>query len=178
MSRKQPSPWDGAFDILPWKRRRKEERYREWKAEHPFQPVELKFHGREQAVSTMLVFGSVATLAVTGAIVQEVRRRKSGHGSRSGSLSWGADTYKIVRMFQNDHRNRANPDDYDLQWARGNNAGDGYAVGDEGDDIDDLADEVGGTLIHWPGHGVAVYRRSDGSLVAVGDAYGPWAVDL
>jgi len=78
MSRKQPSPWDGAFDILPWKRRRKEERYREWKAEHPFQPVELKFHGREQAVSTMLVFGSVATLAVTGAIVQEVRRRKSG----------------------------------------------------------------------------------------------------
>ena len=71
------------------------------------------------------------------------------------------------------------PDDYDRQWAQGNNAGDGYAVGDEEDDINDLADEVGGALIQAsPGHGVAVYRRDDGSLVAVGDAYGPWAVDL
>lgn len=59
----------------------------------------------------------------------------------------------------------------------GNSAGNGYAVGEENDHVDDI---VGiGELIFSQSetNGIAVYRHADG-LTLVGDIHGPWAVDV
>lgn len=71
---------------------------------------------------------------------------------------------------------------YDRQYQDGNNAGEGYGVDgaiDDGDDLNDLAAEIGGELIHRSEatHLVAVYSTPDG-LIAVGDANGFWAVKI
>lgn len=68
-------------------------------------------------------------------------------------------------------------DDRDRLYARGNDAGEGYAVGDQDSNINELAEEIGGTLIHRAetDDDVAVYQTSEG-FVIVGDSHGPWAV--
>jgi hypothetical protein len=64
-------------------------------------------------------------------------------------------------------------------WRRGNEAGRGYSVGPDDGDINDLASELGELVVRsFQTDQPAVYRRPDGTLVGVGDANGPWAVDL
>jgi len=55
-------------------------------------------------------------------------------------------------------------------WREGNNAGHGYAP-----DLSELTpvDVQSDRLADY----VDLYRDADGSLVLVGDGYGPWAVD-
>lgn len=62
-------------------------------------------------------------------------------------------------------------------WTAGNNAGQGFAVGAEGANINDLADELG-TLVARSDvdTNVAIYQGRDGSVVLVADVHGPWAV--
>jgi len=61
-------------------------------------------------------------------------------------------------------------------WTRLNDAGEGFAVGKETDDINEI--DGLGTLIQRAATDtdVAVYRAADGTLTIVGDANGPWAV--
>lgn len=67
--------------------------------------------------------------------------------------------------------------DYDSIWNQGNNSGEGYAVGGDNDDINSL--DIGSLIVRADTDtGVAVYERESGSLTAVGDANGPWAVDI
>ena len=58
-------------------------------------------------------------------------------------------------------------------------AGAGYAVGEEDDDINELAELLGAELIvtSTSSDSVAVYRRGE-QLILVGDANGPWAVSV
>jgi hypothetical protein len=62
-------------------------------------------------------------------------------------------------------------------WITGNKAGEGYAVGYEDQDINTIV-ELGELVIAAEADDdVAVYRR--GALtIAVGDVYGPWAVNI
>ena len=62
-----------------------------------------------------------------------------------------------------------------------NDLGEGYSVGDDDDvSVNDLADVVGGTLVHRAEHDgdVAVYSHPAGAYILVGDANGPCAVDI
>jgi len=63
-------------------------------------------------------------------------------------------------------------------WLDGNNAGNGYAVGNDSDDINDLAYYIRGRCVleAWTDTDVAVYVDDDGDMVIVADSYGPWAV--
>jgi len=67
---------------------------------------------------------------------------------------------------------------YDAQWIEGNNAGNGYSIGEESDGINNL--HIGELLVRSSSSDrVAVYRLPlTRRLVAVGDAGGPWAVDV
>lgn len=60
---------------------------------------------------------------------------------------------------------------------RFNDAGEGYAVGADDDNVNDLASEIGGTLVHaaTTSDDIAVYSVN-GSAVLVGYSNGPWAV--
>ena len=63
-------------------------------------------------------------------------------------------------------------------WTEQNNAGNGYSVGNDGADINDLTAELGELVTAArTDRDVAIYRTTAGSLVFVGDSYGPWAVD-
>lgn len=67
--------------------------------------------------------------------------------------------------------------DYDRIWDDENDAGRGYAVGDESDDINEI-DGLGRLIEASDRVGrVAVYRADSGAITIVGDAWGPWAVD-
>lgn len=68
---------------------------------------------------------------------------------------------------------------YDEAYTILNNAGAGYAVGEEDDDINELAELLGAELIvtSTSNDRVAVYRRGE-QLILVGDANGPWAVSV
>lgn len=68
---------------------------------------------------------------------------------------------------------------YDEAYTILNNAGAGYAVGEEDDDINELAELLGAELIvtSTSDDRVAVYRRGE-QLILVGDAHGPWAVSV
>lgn len=68
---------------------------------------------------------------------------------------------------------------YDEAYTILNNAGAGYAVGEEDDDINELAELLGAELIvtSTSNDRVAVYRRGE-QLILVGDAHGPWAVSV
>lgn len=59
-------------------------------------------------------------------------------------------------------------------WRKGNDAGEGFAVGEEGYDIDEI-DGIGDYL--YTAEDIAVYQDGD-TLVGVADANGPWAVKL
>lgn len=68
--------------------------------------------------------------------------------------------------------------DANFNWTKGNNAGNGYEVGSEDDDINEI-EGIGELVVRASSSSeVAVYRKPDGSFVGVGDAEGPWAVDL
>lgn len=62
-------------------------------------------------------------------------------------------------------------------WRKGNNAGLGYAVGRETDDINHIRGI--GKLIRPSSNPdeIAIYKDGN-TYVGVGDAHGPWAVDL
>ena len=64
---------------------------------------------------------------------------------------------------------------YDEIFTKLNNAGLGFSVGDEGDDINAIKGV--GKLIRrsWSDNEVAVYMNED-SFTLVGDCNGPWAV--
>jgi hypothetical protein len=67
--------------------------------------------------------------------------------------------------------------DYAKIWRKGNDKGEGYAVGEEHDSINEI-DEIGELIIHSEDNdGFAVYC-DDGSEVVVADSNGPWAVDV
>jgi len=68
---------------------------------------------------------------------------------------------------------------YDEAYRILNNAGMGYAVGEDDDDINELAELLGAELIvtSTSNDRVAVYRRGE-QLILVGDAHGPWAVNV
>ena len=54
-------------------------------------------------------------------------------------------------------------------WTAGNNEGHGYEP-----DLSDLTPVD--VQSQWQGDYIDLYRDADGSLVLVGDSYGPWAV--
>lgn len=65
------------------------------------------------------------------------------------------------------------------KWIDGNNAGQGYAVGDDDSDINDLAETLGLPLIERASNDRDIAVYSDGvTTIAVGDANGPWAVRI
>lgn len=64
----------------------------------------------------------------------------------------------------------------DSLWSEGNNAGDGYAVGEATMEPFEAAEAEGFTDIRTTGHGV-VARNGD-RWVAICDSHGPWAVDI
>lgn len=68
---------------------------------------------------------------------------------------------------------------YDEAYRILDNAGAGYAVGEDDDDINELAELLGAELIvaSPSNNKVAVYRRGE-KLILVGDANGPWAVSV
>ena len=68
---------------------------------------------------------------------------------------------------------------YDEAYKALNDAGLGYAVGEEDDDVNEQAERLGAELIvaSPSSDRVAVYRRGD-QLILVGDANGPWAVSV
>ena len=68
---------------------------------------------------------------------------------------------------------------YDEAYRILDNAGAGYAVGEEDDDINELAELLGAELVvtSTSDDRVAVYRRGE-RLILVGDAHGPWAVNV
>jgi hypothetical protein len=65
---------------------------------------------------------------------------------------------------------------YNAIWNRENNQGNGFAVGDESDDINEIAGL--GDLIEraHSDNDVAVYRDGNATTTIVGNANGPWAV--
>lgn len=66
--------------------------------------------------------------------------------------------------------------DFDGVWNAGNDAGNGFAVGDEDDDINEIPG-YGALVIESANSGaVSVYLASDGAITIVGNANGPWAV--
>lgn len=92
-----------------------------------------------------------------------------------------APTERTRKMSKNTGRARRsrvrNLDEYDSWFKRENNRGNGYAVGDDGDDINKIRGV--GRLIR-PSRStsqVAVYDAGK-TLVLVGDANGPWAVKM
>lgn len=65
--------------------------------------------------------------------------------------------------------------DYNKIWHKKNNNGEGFSVGNDDDDINELGEL--GKLIErsTSSETVAVYRDGD-TITIVGDANGPWAV--
>lgn len=65
--------------------------------------------------------------------------------------------------------------DFGKAWNEGNNNGEGFAVGNDGDNINEIAGI--GELVQrsYADNQVAVYEGGEGYTV-VGDSYGPWAV--
>ena len=59
-------------------------------------------------------------------------------------------------------------------YRAGNNAGEGFAIGNENDAIDAL--DTIGTFVRFVGD-LAAWER-DGALILVGDSHGPWAVKI
>jgi len=68
---------------------------------------------------------------------------------------------------------------YDEVYKALDDAGMGFPVGEEDDDINELAEVLGAELIvaSTSNDKVAVYRRGE-QLILVGDAHGPWAVSV
>ena len=60
------------------------------------------------------------------------------------------------------------------EWKRGNDAGEGFAIGWETDALDAL--DTIGTFVRFVGD-LAAWER-DGTLILVGDVHGPWAVTV
>jgi hypothetical protein len=66
--------------------------------------------------------------------------------------------------------------DYAKLWRAGNDAGDGFAVGEEDGSINQV-DGIGDLVINGlDNDGFAVYVDRDGHETVVADANGPWAV--
>jgi len=66
--------------------------------------------------------------------------------------------------------------DYDAIWRAGNDAGNGFAVGGEDDDINEIPGYGALVIESANSSAVSVYLASDGALTIVGNAHGPWAV--
>ena len=66
--------------------------------------------------------------------------------------------------------------DYNEIWTTANNNGEGFSVGEDGQDINDLADDLGELIQRaYTNMDVAVYRNGD-TVTIVADVHGPWAV--
>lgn len=66
--------------------------------------------------------------------------------------------------------------DYAAFWRAGNDAGEGFAVGEDGEAVNDIAGIGDLTINSMDNDGFAVYRDEDGVETIVADANGPWAV--
>lgn len=67
--------------------------------------------------------------------------------------------------------------DADALWHAGNDAGEGYPVGDDYDHVNRLT--IGHLIVSARSRShVAVYLQPQGTITAVGQAHGPWAVDI
>ena len=67
--------------------------------------------------------------------------------------------------------------DYAAIWRAGNDAGEGFAVGEDGESVNEMTQELGHLIINGlDNNGVAVYADGDGNETIVADANGPWAV--
>lgn len=68
-------------------------------------------------------------------------------------------------------------EELDREYNRLNNEGEGFSVGEEGEDINEIEDI--GTLVHpAPSNDkIAVYETED-KYILVGDSFGPWAVAI
>ena len=66
------------------------------------------------------------------------------------------------------------------QYPLKNSGGEGFSVGDEGDSISEAVSREGWELLHESreSDGLAIAKKPSGDLVAIGDAEGPWGVDL
>ncbi|MDP3940632.1 MAG: hypothetical protein Q8R92_21165 [Deltaproteobacteria bacterium] len=66
------------------------------------------------------------------------------------------------------------------QWTEGNDEGRGCAVGDENMTAEEAALWEGWEVLHAreASNDICIARKPDGGLVGIGDANGPWAVDL
>ena len=66
---------------------------------------------------------------------------------------------------------------YNEIWNSMNDAGEGFPVGEDGQDINTLTDELGELMERaYSDTDVAVYRDDVGRVIVVGNANGPWAV--
>ena len=63
-------------------------------------------------------------------------------------------------------------------WNRGNDAGDGYPIGEVEDSPIDAATREGWTVLEHGTDGMVLARDLIGRPVAIGDAGGPWAVTI
>ena len=70
--------------------------------------------------------------------------------------------------------------DYNKIWNELNNDGEGFSIGSFTDDINDIPNLDGFTLIKKSenDNDVAVYHDGVGSMVIVGNSNGPWAVNV
>lgn len=66
------------------------------------------------------------------------------------------------------------------QFSEKNDSGEGFAVGAEGQTVEEAIAQEGWVLLweRWTDDSLSLAQRADGSYVAVGDAGGPWAVDI
>jgi len=69
---------------------------------------------------------------------------------------------------------------YREMWIVANNAAKGYAVGDANDSPVEACAKEGWEILFVPkaNDQICIARKSNGSIVGVGDGHGPWAVDL
>ncbi len=86
----------------------------------------------------------------------------------------------VMEALQLIHKNRQVRHTWEVDVSKAyttlQNAGEGYSVGEEGDDISSIPEA--GRFIDTVDHGqVAVYWNSR-HLTLVADVYGPWAVDI
>ena len=96
---------------------------------------------------------------------------------RAGRAQLDEDVEEGLRIIHNDRKVRYSLEsDVRDAFSALNNAGQGYAVGEETDDIESISEA--GRLLDTADHGsIAVYWNRHG-LTLVGDVHGPWAVDV
>lgn len=63
-------------------------------------------------------------------------------------------------------------------FSRLNNAGEGYAIGEDGDTPQEAVEREEDTILAVYDNGLVLAEEAPGMYYLVGDAHGPWAVRL